>query len=183
MIDLPSTLQPLVVGVLAYLVLVVALRVSGKRTLSKWNAFDFVVTIALGSVLATTLTSSTVSLAQGVVALVVLIALQFAITWLSVRSPHVRRWAKSRPRLLFRKGQFDDAALREERVTRGEVLAAIRSAGIGEVERVAAVVLETDGSVSVIEQTSTMTALSDVQGANAAGPRGDAVRDPPPSLP
>lgn len=179
MINFPSTWQPVVVGVLAYVALVAALRISGKRTLTKWNAFDLVVTIALGSVLATTMTSSAVSLAQGVVSLMVLIALQFAITWLSVRSPRIRRWAKSRPRLLLRKGQFDDTALREERVTRGEVLAAIRSAGVGEVERVAAVVLETDGSVSVIEQTNSMSALSDVEGANEAGRHGDARRDDP----
>ena len=165
---LPSALQPVVVGVLAYLALVVALRISGKRTLTKWNAFDLVVTIALGSVLATTLTSDQVSLTQGVVALVLLIALQFSITWLSVRSALLRRWTKSSPRLLLREGRFDDAALREERVTRSEVLAAIRSAGIGETECVAAVVLETDGSVSVIAQAGAMSALSDVAGADHA---------------
>ena len=163
---LPSALQPVVVGALAYLALVVALRVSGKRTLTKWNAFDLVVTIALGSVLATTLTSDQVSLVQGVVALAILIALQFGIAWLSVRSALVRRWTKSTPRLLLREGRFDDAALREERVTRSEVLAAIRSAGIGETECVAAVVLETDGSVSVIAQAGAMSALSDVAGAD-----------------
>ena len=75
------------VGVLAYLALVVLLRVSGKRTLSKINALDLIVTVALGSTLATVLLSKTTSLAEGVTAFVLLIALQFVITWLSVRSP------------------------------------------------------------------------------------------------
>ena len=87
--------QPLartaVIGVLAYLSLVVMLRLSGKRTLSKFNAFDFVVTIALGSTLATALLSQQAALAQGVAAFAVLMGLQFAITWLSVRSAWVSR--------------------------------------------------------------------------------------------
>lgn len=168
MTGLPPALQPIVVGVAAYATLILALRISGKRTLTKWNAFDFVVTIALGSILASTLTSPEPGLSRGIAALVVLIALQFVITWISVRSARVRRWAKSRPRLLLHSGVFDDRALRDERVTRGEVLAAIRAAGIGEVERVDAVVLETDGSVSVIERTGSMSALEDVEGV---GPR------------
>lgn len=165
--ELPAPVQPLAVGLLAYVALILALRVSGKRTLAKWNAFDFVVTIALGSVLATTLTSSQVSLAQGVTAMVALIALQFAVAWLAVRSAWVRRWSKSRPRLLLSAGRFDEVAMRAERVTRGEILAAVRAAGIGELERVGAVVLETDGSVSVIERAGSMSALADVDSASA----------------
>ncbi len=68
-------LRTVVVGVLAYVALVALLRVSGKRTLSKMNAFDFVVTVALGSTLATILLSKNVALAEGVVAFAVLISL------------------------------------------------------------------------------------------------------------
>ena len=86
-----SLLRTLVVGVLAYAALVVILRASGNRTLSKMNAFDFVVTIALGSTLATVLLSKSVALAEGVFALALLVALQFAVTWSSVRAGWVRR--------------------------------------------------------------------------------------------
>ncbi len=51
----------ILVGVPAYLSLLLLLRVSGKRTLAKMNAFDFIVTIALGSILATLLTSRSVT--------------------------------------------------------------------------------------------------------------------------
>lgn len=77
--------RTLVVGALAYGALVFMLRISGKRTLSKMNAFDLVVTVALGSTLATVLLNRSVPLAEGVVALGLLIALQFGITWASVR--------------------------------------------------------------------------------------------------
>ncbi len=96
----------LIVGVFAYGALVLILRVSGKRTLSKMNAFDFVVTIALGSTLATILLSKDVALAEGLLALALLIGLQFVITWLSVRSPTVNRLVKAEPALLFHRGHF-----------------------------------------------------------------------------
>ena len=75
----------LAVGLLAYPILILWLRISGKRTLSKWNAFDLVVTIALGSTLATVLMSKDVTLVEGALAFALLIAFQFGITWLSVR--------------------------------------------------------------------------------------------------
>jgi uncharacterized membrane protein YcaP (DUF421 family) len=85
----------IVVGVLAYAALVLLLRVSGKRTLSKMNAFDLIVTVALGSTLATVLLSKDVSLAEGALAFALLIGLQFTVTWLSVRSLAVRRVVKA----------------------------------------------------------------------------------------
>ncbi len=139
-----------IVGVLAYACLVVLLRISGKRTLSKMNAFDFVVTVALGSTLASILLSKDVSLASGVVALGVLIGMQYVVAWFSVRSATVRRLTRSEPRLLIRQGEFLPEAMRAERVSRGELLSAIRDHGLGGLQEVAALVLETDGSFSVI---------------------------------
>ncbi len=137
------------VGILAYVVLVVFLRVTGKRTLSKMNAFDLVVTVALGSALATTMLSKTVAYAEGMLALLLLIGLQFAVTWLSVRSERFQSLVKAQPSLLVHRGRWLDAALRRERVTREEVLASLRQQGAASVED-ATVVLETDGSLSVI---------------------------------
>ena len=80
------------------------LRVSGKRTLTKMNAFDLVVTVALGSMLATVLLTRSVALAEGLTAFVLLIFLQFVLTWLSVRSRAVSRLVKSEPTLLVYQG-------------------------------------------------------------------------------
>ena len=164
-------LRVLVVGVCAYAALVALLRVSGKRTLSKLNAFDLIVTVALGSTLATVLLSKDVALAEGLVALLLLVSLQFAVAWLSVRSPAVGRLVKSEPRLLFFRGEFLRDAMRRERVTEGEVLAAVREQGVGSVADVEAVVLETAGTVSVLKKSDAPpSALRHVKG----GPDGTA---------
>ena len=146
-------LRVTLVGIFAYAGVVAILRISGKRTLAKMNAFDLVVTVALGSILASTLLSKDVALSDGILAVCVLALLQFAIAWGSVRWRWVEQLAKSTPRRLLTDGAIDAAALRAERVTRDEVLAAVRSHGFGGLEVIAAVVLETDGSFSVVPRT------------------------------
>ncbi len=158
----------LLVGTLSYIALIIFLRLSGKRTLSKWNAFDFVVTISLGSTLATLFLSKDVSFVEGCTAFALLIGLQFVITWLSVRWQWLRRLVKSEPTLLLDRGSFVEAALRRERVTESEVRAAVRSAGLADVADVFAVVLETDGSFSVLQKPASgvPSALIDVAGTS-----------------
>jgi uncharacterized membrane protein YcaP (DUF421 family) len=120
--DWGGLVRVLVVGVFAYLSVLALLRISGERMLAKLNAFDFVVTVALGSTFATVLLSSDVALAEGVLAMALLIALQFL------------------------------AAGRQLRVTEDEMQQAARTAGDAGPGGAAAVVLETDGSLSVLSE-------------------------------
>ncbi|MFC3041119.1 DUF421 domain-containing protein [Virgibacillus xinjiangensis] len=146
--------RTLLVGLLAYIGLVLFLRVSGKRTLSKMNAFDLVVTVALGSTLATILLNQKVSLVQGLTAFFVLIGMQYMIAALSVRSTVVSRLIKSKPQLLYYQGQYLRTAMKKARVLEVEILQAARSDGIGSMDEVHAVVLETDGRISIIKNDS-----------------------------
>jgi uncharacterized membrane protein YcaP (DUF421 family) len=139
-----------IIAVLAYASLVALLRFSGRRTLSKMNAFDLVITVSLGSTLATILLSKDVSLAQGVLSLALLIGMQFIVTWSSVRAGWVRRLVTGEPALLLYQGVFLQSSLRRARVTEDEVRAAVRSAGVARLDDVGAVVLETDGSFSIV---------------------------------
>ena len=92
--DWATVWRTVAVGAAAYVAMVLLLRISGNRTLSKMNAFDFVVTVAMGSILATILLSRDVALAEGIAAMALLVALQFAVTWLGVRSERVHHvWA------------------------------------------------------------------------------------------
>ncbi len=146
-------LRVIIVGTLAYFALVFLLRVSGKRTLSKMNAFDLVVTVALGSTLATVLLAKDVALAEGVTAFCLLATLQFIVTKTSMNSKFFKNLIKSEPSLLFFRGRFLDETLQKERVTEDEVRSAVRKEGIAAMEDVEAVVLETDGSLTVISSS------------------------------
>lgn len=146
-----ALLRVVVVSTLAYGWLILVLRVTGKRALSKLNAFDLVVTVALGSTLATVLLTKQVALAEGVLAFCMLALLQWIVARLSLASGRFSLLVRSRPRLLVEDGQFRRQAMAEERITVDEIDAVIRQSGIGRIEAVGAVVLETDGSLSVVE--------------------------------
>ncbi len=162
-------LRIVVVSTAAYAALVPILRVSGKRTLAKLNAFDLVVTVALGSTLATVLLSKSVALAEGLLAFVLLVGLQYAVAWLSVRSPRFGALVKSEPSLLLHRGRFLEGAMRRQRVTQEEVVSALRSSGLARPGDAAAVVLETDGSLSVVRATGEAQEATVLRGLSRAG--------------
>lgn len=167
-----------VMAALAYFLLVGVVRVSGKRTLAKLNAFDLVVTVALGSALATILLNSSVSLSEGAVALGVLAALQALSAWSAMRSRIARKIVKQQPTMLLHNGEMLREAMAQQRIAAGEILQALRTQGVGDTADVAAVVLETDGSMSVVtrSQAGSRSALADVQTPAPAADDGTSER-------
>ncbi|MGY1828447.1 MULTISPECIES: DUF421 domain-containing protein [unclassified Blastococcus] len=161
-------IRVLLVGSAAYVTVVVILRFTGKRTLTKLNAFDLVVTVALGSTLATILLSTDVAWTEGAVALGLLALLQLVVAWLTVRWPALRGVVTSRPTQVLRDGEPLQDRMRDVRVGIDEIRQAVRSSGAGDLSAVAAVVLESDGSLSVIpaEKYGAGTALEGVAGAH-----------------
>lgn len=141
--------RTVVVGALAYATLVIFLRIAGKRSLAKLNAFDLVVTVALGSILASILLQESIALAEGATAIATLLALQYLVTAGSVRSTAFANLVRSEPALLLRDGAFCKAAMRRERITEAEILSAARASGHPDLSKVGYVVLESDGSLSI----------------------------------
>ena len=145
-----SIIRTFIITILAYFSLIALLRISGKRTLSKMNAFDFIVTIAIGSVLATVLLNKSVALADGVLAFILLIGLQYLITTLAVRSKNISKWVKATPSLIVYNGEILTETMHKERISEDEVYAALRQKGVASIVHAKAVVLESDGSLSII---------------------------------
>ncbi len=138
------------VTILAYGGMILFLRVSGKRTLTKMNAFDFIITVALGSALANVALNKDVALADGLLVFALLIFLQFFITWLSVRIKTVKKLVTSQPVLLLYKGELLDHMRQKERITIEEIYVAARKRGIAELKDIDAIVLETTGDITII---------------------------------
>ena len=136
-------------SVVGFAALIVLLRISGKRTLSKMNVFDFVFVVAVGSVFASTIISKDVTLVEGLAALATLVGIQLILAELAARSETAERIINGEPTLLLSHGRFLSRALKKERVTEEEVRAAIRAKGVTRVEDVDAVVMENDGSLTV----------------------------------
>ena len=142
--------RTLVITVLAYLSVVFFLRISGKRTLTKMNAFDLIVTIALGSMLAAVSLNKNIALLDGVIAFMLLIFLQYILTRLSVRSKKFKNIITRNPSLLIYKGELLEDTLKEERITLDELNMAVRNQGISDISKVEVLILETTGDISII---------------------------------
>ncbi|NES95664.1 MAG: DUF421 domain-containing protein [Desertifilum sp. SIO1I2] len=143
-----------VVGTLAYLSLLSLLRVFGKRTLAQLNAYDFIITIAIGSTFGRLITAKGVSLAESITAFLTLLFWQYLISWLTVRFPKFHQLMTADPSLLYFQGQFIRQAMREQRVTQTQLLAAVRENKIGSLREVEAIVMESGGTIAVIKKAS-----------------------------
>lgn len=154
----------LVLGVLGYISLVLLLRISGNRTLSKLNAFDFIVTIALGSTFGSFILNKEISLAEGVMGFIVLIGMQYVVSWLTIRSTTIKRLVKSEPSLVYYNQEYLVDSMKRSRIAKAEIEQSVRNQGYASLENVEAVVLETDGSLSIISRSEKEKKKLDIVG-------------------
>ena len=158
-------------GVLALVGLlwsVALVRMIGARTLSKMTAFDFVVTLASASLLATAAAATSwTAYVQALVAMTTLLAVQYVLALIRRNSDGFRHAIENQPRLLMRNGRFLDDALRETRVARADIYAKLRQADVQDPGSVAAVILEATGDISILTDPIVASLLDDVRGARA----------------
>lgn len=153
--------KTIVAALVNFTALVFFVRLSGKRVLSKLNIYDFIITVSLGSALASSILSNTVSITQGILALFCLVLLQSFVSYITTRFKKIRIWVKSEPTLLFFDGEFIKEAMQTVRISEEDILGEIRVFGISDLEEVKAVILETNGKLSVlpIKPNQSLTAL------------------------
>ena len=137
-------------AVCIYVAVVAALRLLGEQALAKMSAYDLIVTVALGSLVATIPLSTGITVVDGLAAIATYLILQEATRWLLVRVPGARKFVKERPALLVWEGQMLQDRMQEIGVTDDEIRAAVRRAGKASLSEVQAVVLENDGDWSVV---------------------------------
>ena len=163
--DIPTSIAAgLVLTAIVILWVVVLVRVSGLRSLAKMTGFDFVTTVAVGSLIANAGTSTSwTGFAQALAAIGGLFALQWLLARARVHSKMMQNVLGNEPVLLMEQGRFIDEALTAERVARADIYAKMRQAGVLDPESVRAVVLERTGDISIIQEGPVDDALfSDV---------------------
>lgn len=133
-----------------FLAVLVATRITGLRSFSKMSSFDFAMTVAVGSLMASTALSAEVTVMHGVVGLVGLYGFQWVVAQVRQRVPRAGRLVDNTPTLLMVGTTMLDDHLLAVRVTRSDVRAKLREANVLCYEDVQAVVLETTGDISVL---------------------------------
>ena len=136
-------------ALLIYIALVILTRLSGKRSFSKMSSFDFSMTVAIGSVLATVIISKSVSLQHGVIGLVSIYAIQMLVAF-GRRWKLVRKLMDNQPSLLMKDGEIIEGSLKKCHVTESDLRAKLREANVIQLSEVKAVIFESTGDISVL---------------------------------
>ncbi len=134
-----------------YLSVIVMTRICGKRSFSKMSSFDFAMTVAVGSIIATTVLSSSVNLLEGIVGLVAVYLLQICAAF-ARRNKAIRNLMDNSPLLLMDGETIIEDNLRKARVTKGDLRSKLREANVTELSQIKAVVFETTGDISVLHK-------------------------------
>lgn len=134
-----------------YLAVILLTRICGKRSFSKMSSFDFAMTVAVGSIIATTILSSTVHLIDGIVGLTAVYVLQIGIA-LARRDKYERKVVDNSPLLLMDGEKILDYNLRKARVSEGDLRSKLREANVTQLSQIKAVIFETTGDISVLHK-------------------------------
>lgn len=137
-------------ALLIYVSLILMTRLMGLRSFSKMSGFDFAVTVAIGSVVASVILSPTPPLLQGIIGLASLFALQWSVAFVRARSSWLSRVTDNQPVLLMDGSRMLHENLRRTNVTEADLLAKLREANVIRMDQVKAVVFESTGDVSVL---------------------------------
>jgi len=148
--SLPPWLLALILATGIYLGLIVMTRLMGLRSFSKLSSFDFAITVAIGSVVATVVLSKDLGLLHGLAGLGALYLLQFLFAELRMRFGPVARLIDNTPLMIMVGEQVIEDNLRRARMTRDDLYAKLREANVTESRQVLAVIVESTGDVSVL---------------------------------
>jgi len=159
-IMIPPLIEISFTAVGIFVLLIIYTRILGLRSFSKMSSFDFAMTIAVGSLLATTIISKSTSLLAGAIAIGSLFVIQGSLSFLRKCTNWFSKVVDNEPLLLMRDGVIFYDALKISRVTENDLIAKLREANVLRFSQVRAVVLETTGDISVLH-TNNDTDLED----------------------
>lgn len=148
--DFENIKQIIIMATLVYFSIVVILRSFGKRTLLSLTAFDFLVTVTIGSIASKIILSPDVTFADGLAALITLVLLKYLVSKANIHFKFINKMLRAGPTLLYYNGEYLKKNLDKMRMTKEEVRQEVRIQSGNVIENIDAVILESNGTVSVV---------------------------------
>jgi len=134
-----------------YLVILVGLRLRGKREVGQMTPFDLTLLLLLSNSVQNAMTGPDTSVVGGVAAAFTLLVLNYFVASVSARNRKLRRMIEGEPSLLIHDGKINQEHMAREHVSMDELHRALREHGINDCQQVALAVLEVDGSISCLK--------------------------------
>jgi uncharacterized membrane protein YcaP (DUF421 family) len=139
-------------GVIVYFVVMIMLRISGKRAVGQFTPFDMVLLILLGNAVQNGMNGGDNSLPGAMILVAVLVGLNFSVAFLSARNRGLQKLVEGVPVLLARDGKVFDDVLKREHISREDFDESLRQAENGDLEKLEYAMLETNGKISFVIQ-------------------------------
>ncbi|WP_299210003.1 YetF domain-containing protein [uncultured Dokdonia sp.] len=146
-------------SVLIFIVIILLTRIIGLRSFAKFTAYDFAFTVAIGSIISSTLTSST-TIVHGSIAIASLLGLTFIFSYLQRKFPTINSAISNKPLLLMDGDHIMYDNLKYARIEKTQLIAKLREANVLDFKQVEAVVLESTGDISVLHKTDSKNNLN-----------------------
>lgn len=134
-----------------YFVVFVVLRIMGKREIGKLSVFDLVISIMIAEIAVFVLEDLEKSLLEGLLPMVILVAVQMIMAYVTLKSRRLRNLFDGHPSVLIEDGMIDRAEMKKQKYTIDDLLLQLRESGVRSVSEVDVAVLETNGKLSVIK--------------------------------
>jgi uncharacterized membrane protein YcaP (DUF421 family) len=141
-------------GIAVYVFLLVLLRVTGKRQVGQLAPFDLVLLLVLSNAVQNSMNGGDNSLTGGMVSAATLVALNYAIGFITARSKTLETLIEGRPQVLVHNGKLFEEVMASAQLTHHELQAALRREGCLSVEEVHMAVLENNGAISVVKRNN-----------------------------
>jgi uncharacterized membrane protein YcaP (DUF421 family) len=148
-----AVLELIIRGVIVYLALFMLLRFIGKKHVGELSPFDLVVLLIISETVDGSLIGDDRSLTGGLISAATLVVLVQFVGFFTWRFRNVEKVVDGIPRILVRHGEVRDDALKQEQVTRAELLEALRRESCSALTNVRFAILETDGSITVARRS------------------------------
>ncbi|MDO5610189.1 MAG: DUF421 domain-containing protein [Pseudomonadota bacterium] len=142
-------------AIVIYVLVIVLMRVSGKRAIGQFTPFDLVLLILIGNAVQNGLNGGDNSLSGALILASTLVLLNYGVAWASVRWHRVETWVEGEPVVLARSGHVFEDVLRRELVSDDDLREALRINNIAHVDDIGVAILETNGSISVLAKEAT----------------------------
>lgn len=146
-------LETILGSIMMFFIIILLTRIIGLRSFAKFTVYDFAFTIAIGSIISSTLTSST-SIVHGSVAIASLLFLTFIFSTLQKKIPALSSAISNKPLMLMKGNQILEENLKHARIEKSQLLAKLREANVSRLNQIQVVVLESTGDISVLFKTT-----------------------------
>ncbi|MBR1899230.1 MAG: DUF421 domain-containing protein [Oscillospiraceae bacterium] len=159
-----------------YAVVIFSVRLMGKRQLGELQPSELVITILVSNIATLSLEETEIPLLHGILPILLLVCFEVLVSWLTLKSVRMRRLVSGSPQVIIRGGVIDQQKLHELRFSLDDLMTSLRTAGIFSASEVQYAVVETNGTVSVMQKPAYQPAeKGDVGAASPAA-------DPPQML-